>query len=278
MRLRREERDERKSRGVPEACDSPGILVLFVMEWRGKSSNIRAESSSMLIRPRDSSRMSPIAYHERILPLLSPVHHHTLYDTAIITTMAHSQNDVLATILAELRDLKASHQSLETRLDGLSLSSSSSTNPAQDGSRPASVKSSSGLAQPISISSNGHGHGHGAHSNGAASPQLSGPGAASPTLQFGSPNSPLPSGLSALHQQYGGSGNSVNTISSALGAGRKMSSTTDSAIKQDFINWARSTPPPKEAASGSASDKQIYTSRAVLTSASLHLACLFSYC
>lgn len=170
-----------------------------------------------------------------------------------------ANNDVLASILAELRDLKSSHQSLERRLDGLALS------PQSNGSDNNNNNAAQGLAQPISISSNGRGSSPSVN-NGVSSPPL-GTGAASPTLQFGSPNSPLPSGLSALQQQFGGSGNSVNTLSSTLGGGNRKMSTTDSAIKQDFINWAaRNTPPLKERDSANTNDKQIYTSRAVLTS------------
>ncbi|KAK9893870.1 hypothetical protein P389DRAFT_186626 [Cystobasidium minutum MCA 4210] len=163
-------------------------------------------------------------------------------------------NDVLASILAELRDLKVSHQALEARLSGLDNDSKSPNNNN-------SHNASQGLARPISISSNGH---PSPALNGLSSPPH-GNGAASPTLQFGSPNSPLPSGLSALQQQHGGSGNSINTLSSALGGGNRKMSTNDSSIKQDFINWARSTPPLKERDSNNGSEKQIYTSRAVLT-------------
>ena len=167
-------------------------------------------------------------------------------------------NDVLASILAELRDLKVSHQALEARLSSVDNTSSNTNN---------NNNAAQGLARPISISSNGH---PAPHLTGSSSPQLgasAGGGAASPTLQFGSPNSPLPTGgLSALQQQYGGSGNSINTLSSTLG-NRKSSTNESSSIKQDFINWARNTPPLKERDSNSTiSEKQIYTSRAVLTS------------
>jgi hypothetical protein len=165
--------------------------------------------------------------------------------------MTANNTDVLASILAELRDLKASHQALEARLDGKGSSNHSTP--------------SSTLAQPISLS-----NGSNTSDSHPAVPLNGAGGAASPTLQFGSPNSPLPTaGLSSLHSQHGGSG-----ILAA--AARKMSTSnhneSSNSIKQDFINWARNTPPPKDnngvKDSNAVSDKQIYTSRAVLTSPS----------
>lgn len=183
--------------------------------------------------------------------------------------MASNNNDILASILAELRDLKQSHASLESRLDGLAISSSASSN--HGGSRPSSALATSHgggsnnntLAQPIPIRNSGNvggtshspsnlaGGGHHASSAG---------GATSPTLQFGSPSSPLPSFAA-----------NSSAAASGLPPHARRISTDITNTKQDFINWARATPPlNRDRDSANTSDKQIYSSRAVLTSEWLH--------
>lgn len=168
-----------------------------------------------------------------------------------------ANDDVLSSILAELRDLKASHSNLESRLESLAISipgtfspvlggahyggggggrrGSAAGTPASNGSIP--IKSTIDIGQPVV--------------------QPTGPIA---PIQFGS-SPPIDSN----HHQS----NTTTTTPHA----RKGS--IDHAAKQEFINYIRNTPPlqPKDAASstsGSAAqqvlERNIYPSRAVLTS------------
>jgi hypothetical protein len=163
-----------------------------------------------------------------------------------------ANGDILASILAELRDLKSSHASLEQRLETLAISSPSRS------TTPITGNGSSSSVAPIAIGARSPG-GAGGLSTSAGSPPVLNQFAA------GSPGSP-------------GSG-----VGSGSGYQRKASvdyNSIGNAAKQEYLNWTRSnsgTPQggisasdPNGKSSGrtesDAATRAIYPSRAILTS------------
>jgi len=162
-----------------------------------------------------------------------------------------ANGDILASILAELRDLKSSHASLEQRLETLAISSPSRS------TTPITGNGSSSSVAPIAIGARSPG-GAGGLSTSAGSPPVLNQFAA------GSPGSP-------------GSG-----VGSGSGYQRKASvdyNSIGNAAKQEYLNWTRSnsgTPQggisasdPNGKSSGrtesDAATRAIYPSRAILT-------------
>ncbi|CAD6577240.1 MAG: hypothetical protein CYPHOPRED_000198 [Cyphobasidiales sp. Tagirdzhanova-0007] len=139
---------------------------------------------------------------------------------------ATTDTDVLHSILAELRDLKASHVNLQERLDDLISSRAVSAGSIGRISQPAPIRP----GETVSV-------------NVAAFP-LAFPPSSPPPVQPTHFSSSLP----------------LPTIVHS----RKNSS--DSTAKQEYRDWARNTPTPSDGKDPSAApDKAIYQSRAVLT-------------
>ena len=150
-----------------------------------------------------------------------------------------AHNDVLHSILADLRDLKASHRVLEHRLESLAISPSSRSNIHHYSDQDASVHSGllnsiGNVSQPIPIR----------------------PGEISNASGYSnaySPSPPVPSQFAA------------SPPNNLFSHSRKAS--MDNTAKQEYREWARNSPVPfagKKTADPS--DKVIYPSRAVLTS------------
>ena len=165
-----------------------------------------------------------------------------------------ANGDILASILAELRDLKSSHASLEQRLESLAISGSRTPSRSTTPITANAGSSSSSSAAPIAIGARSPGGGAGGLSTSAGSPPVLSQFAA------GSPSSPGSGYQRKASVDYNSIGN---------------------AAKQEYLNWTRSnsgTPQggisasdPNGKSSGrtesDAATRAIYPSRAILTSA-----------
>lgn len=182
--------------------------------------------------------------------------------------------EVLTTILAELRQLKQSHDQLERRIDGMNLNNSGH-NVSDHGHSPIANNNNNaggGLVQPIPIrpspggggGGENVGGGHGALSPGSMSP---------PGMMLGGGASPI---------------GSPGAAAGFLARSRKGSSSVDVSAKEEFRNWSSRNATPSGFGNASAnvqssnggspttattsglsyalSERMVYPSRAVLTS------------